>query len=202
MITIVDYGVGNLRSVANMLRKVGAACQVSSDPQDILNTDRLILPGVGHFRYGMGRLLESGLIDSLNEVALVQKKPVLGICLGAQILGSGSEEAPGVRGLGWIDMHCKRIPDSQGCRVPHMGWSDVRPVRSNDLVESSEEPERYYFVHSYYMECKNKEDCIAETDYSFPYTCAVNRENIYGTQFHPEKSHRFGMELMKRFCSI
>lgn len=202
MITIVDYGVGNLRSVVNMLRKVGVDCRVSGERQDIAEADKLILPGVGHFRHGMERLHSSGLVDCLNEFALEKRKPVLGICLGAQILGKGSDEAPNVEGLGWVDMHCHRFPKAEGFRVPHMGWSDVEPVLENSLLSLDGEKQRFYFVHSFYMLCERQGDILAETEYGFRYTCAVWNENIIGTQFHPEKSHRFGMELMRRFAAI
>ncbi|MBN8543776.1 MAG: imidazole glycerol phosphate synthase subunit HisH [Alphaproteobacteria bacterium] len=199
MIVIVNYGVGNLSSVHNMLRKAGADVMVSDKPSDILAADKLLLPGVGHFDYGMKMLNESGLRDALDHFALELKKPVLGICLGAQILGKGSEEGTAA-GLGWIDMQCKRIPAAEGLRVPHMGWNKIAVKQQAPLFTHATPDARYYFVHSYYMNCANDADIAATAQHGITFTCAVQRGNIYGTQFHPEKSLRHGLAIMKAFA--
>jgi len=198
MIVIVNYGVGNLSSVHNMLRKAGADVMVSDKPADILAADKLLLPGVGHFDYGMKMLNESGLRDALDRFALEMKKPVLGICLGAQILGKGSEEGS-TAGLGWIDMACKRMPPAEGLRVPHMGWNRIEVKKQSRLFTYAAADARYYFVHSYYMECADSADIAATAQHGMTFTCAVQRGNIYGTQFHPEKSLRHGLAVMKAF---
>lgn len=200
MIVIVDYGVGNLRSVENMGRKAGLACTISSDPAELLAADKLILPGVGNFGHGMDMLRSSGLLRPLDEFALEKKRPVLGICLGGQIIGKASEEADRP-GLGWIDMVCKRFPEQEGFAVPRMGWSEIDLVRPCPLFAAGLE-DRYYFVHSYYMECADRADVVAETEHSLRYACAVNHANIYGVQFHPEKSHRFGLALFRAFGGL
>lgn len=201
MIVIVDYGVGNLLSVSNMLRKAGADVKVSSDSAEILAADKLLLPGVGHFDHGMKMLNTSGLRDVLDRFALEAKKPVMGICLGAQILGKKSEE--GLEpGLGWLDMECQRLPVSPGLRVPHMGWNMVKQQKPSPLLDCRTKDARYYFVHSFYMCCADPEDSLATSVHGVEFTCAVQRENIIGTQFHPEKSLRHGLELMKAFVGF
>lgn len=202
MIVIVDYGVGNLRSIDNMLRKVGAPSKVSGDPGEIRSADKLILPGVGNFGYGMERLRATGLVDSLDWFALEARRPVLGICLGAQILGKGSEEAEGIPGLGWIDMYCHQFPASMNLPVPHMAWNTIELTHDTPLIPAVEDDTRYYFVHSYYMKCARSENVLARTEYGIRYTSAVCHENIFGTQFHPEKSHRFGISMMTGFAAL
>ena len=202
MIVIVDYGVGNLRSIDNMLRKVGAPCKISGDAGDIRAAKKLILPGVGNFGYGMERLRATGLVESLDWFALEAKRPVLGICLGAQILGKGSEEADDVPGLGWIDMYCHQFPASIDLPVPHMAWNTIDLTRETPLIPAVDDDTRFYFVHSYYMKCARRDDVLAETEYGIRFTSAVCRENIFGTQFHPEKSHRFGIRMMTGFAEL
>jgi len=201
MIAIVDYGVGNLRSVENMLRKVGAECAISSDPDVIKHADKLILPGVGNFGQGMKKLRSKGLLDVLNWFALDVKRPVLGICLGAQILGNGSEEAEGP-GLGWIDMQCKRFPYDLNVPVPHMSWNELKIVNESPLFPDNAVGARYYFVHSFYMECSNSKNIVANSHHGIDFTAVVQSNNIFGTQFHPEKSHRFGMDVLRAFDGL
>jgi glutamine amidotransferase len=200
-ITIVDYGVGNLSSVENMLRKIGANAIVSKSPSDILKAEKILLPGVGHFDHGMQMLEKNGLISSLNTFALDFKRPVLGICLGAQILGNKSDEGVS-RGLGWIDMESIRIPKSPSLRVPHMGWNTLHNISDNRLLRNLPIESRFYFVHSFYMKCKINSNCYAKTTHGINFASVVGRDNIYGTQFHPEKSHKHGMKLLKAFLEI
>jgi glutamine amidotransferase len=201
MIVIVDYGVGNLRSVENMGRKAGFACKISSDPIELREADKLILPGVGNFGHGMDRQRASGLVETLDRFALEAKRPVLGICLGGQIIGKASEESDRP-GLGWLDMECRRFPEKAGFAVPRMGWSEIAQVRPCPLFAEAGAGDRYYFVHSYYMVCADSADIVAETEHSLRYACVVNHGNIYGTQFHPEKSHRFGLALFRAFGAL
>ena len=200
MIVIADYGVGNLQSVERMLRKAGAEARLSSDPGAILAADRVVLPGVGNFGHCAEELRRSPFFDALQEFALGAKKPVLGICVGAQLLGHSSEEAPGIAGLVWIDMVCKRFPDQANFRVPNMGWNTVRPHRASPLFDHLAADSRFYFVHSYYMDCVDQALALASAEHGFSYTCAVNKENISGVQFHPEKSLRHGMGALKGFA--
>lgn len=201
MIVIVDYGVGNVGSVANMLRKVGARARVSSARDEIEAADKLVLPGVGHFDSGMSKLNETGLVPVLNEQVLVRGKPVLGICLGMQMMTRGSEE--GERpGLGWIDAFTHRFPDMAGLRVPHMGWNTVQPDNAASLFARGGEAERFYFVHSYFVRTADPAHVAATCGYGIDFTAALQANNIFGVQFHPEKSHLFGMELLKRFIAL
>jgi glutamine amidotransferase len=201
MIVIVDYGVGNLSSVSNMLRKAGGDVTVSRDPMEILAADKLLLPGVGHFDHGMKMLNASGLREALDRFALELRRPVLGICLGAQILGKRSEE--GVEsGLGWIDMECHRFEAMPGIRVPHMGWNQISRKKPSPLLDHMEADARFYFVHSYRMICGEPEDVLATATHGVEFVCAVQRRNIAGTQFHPEKSLRHGLALMRSFVEL
>lgn len=201
MIVVLDYGVGNLSSVGNMLRKAGGDVRISRDPGEILAADKLLLPGVGHFDHGMKMLNNSGLREAIDRYALELKRPVLGICLGAQILGKGSEEG-GTPGLGWIDMVCHRFEAMPGLRVPHMGWNQIVRRKASPLLDEMREDARFYFVHSYWMQCADPEDVLATATYGIDFTCAVRRGNIFGTQFHPEKSLRHGLALMKAFVDF
>ncbi len=201
MIVIVDYGVGNLSSVANMLRKAGGEAHVSRDSAEVLRADKLLLPGVGHFDYGMKMLNDSGLRDAVDQFALQLKRPVLGICLGAQMLGKGSEEGD-APGLGWIDMECRRLPAQPGIRVPHMGWAEITKTRPSPLLDGAAPDARFYFVHSYRMQCADVQDVIASATHGVEFTCAVQRGRIFGTQFHPEKSLRHGLALMQAFVGL
>lgn len=201
MIVLVDYGVGNLSSVCNMLRKAGANVTVSGNSAEILQADKLLLPGVGHFDYGMKMLNSSGLRDAVDEFALHLARPVLGICLGAQMLGKGSEEGD-ADGLGWIDMECVRLPTYPGIRVPHMGWSEIKRTNSSPLLDGMSEDARFYFVHSYYMRCANEHNVIAKATHGVEFSCAVQQGQIFGTQFHPEKSLRHGLALMQAFVGL
>lgn len=202
MIGIVDYGLGNLRSIQNMLRRGGVGSIISSDPAELKQADRLILPGVGHFGYGMDKLRERGLITLLEERALEAKVPVLGICLGVQLLGRGSEEA-GVAGLGWLAMDTVAFDQSRMSaseRVPHMGWADVTHS-DHPLFEGQVDP-RFYHVHSFHMRCDDHSTVIATAEYGYRFATGVAHDNVMGVQFHPEKSHTFGLRLLKAFAAM
>jgi glutamine amidotransferase len=204
MITVVDWGLGNLGSITNMLRYLGVDCRLSSDPGEISAAERLILPGVGAFDAGMQNLSARGLVDALHAVALDRRRPVLGICLGMQLLFEGSEE--GERpGLGWLKGRAVKFdlgdnPDR--LRIPHMGWSEIELVRPGRLFPASLEGERFYFVHSYHVACADPADVVGTACHGARFTAAVERGLIMGAQFHPEKSHRFGMRVLKAFAEI
>ena len=189
MVAIINYGLGNLGSIANMLKVIGEKSVITSDPEKIKNADRIILPGVGAFDAGMSKLNESGLVDLIKEEAK-NGKPILGICLGMQLLGNASEEGE-LPGLGLIDFECKKfnIPAEMNLKVPHMGWDIVEFKKDVPLLAGIEGRQRYYFVHTYHAVCKNPEDVMMTCDYGYEFACAVNAGNVYGVQFHPEKSH-------------
>jgi glutamine amidotransferase len=200
MIVIIDYGLGNPPSVRNMLRKAGHDAQVSADPAVVRAATKLILPGVGAFDHGMQNLADCGLIPVLNEAALERKVPFLGICLGMQLLSRGSEE--GVKpGLGWLDATTVRFnfPHSD-LRVPHMGWNTVARTRPSTLTATLPDESRFYFVHSFHLRVANPEDVMLTANYGGEVVAATGRGNIAGTQFHPEKSHKFGLALLRAFA--
>jgi glutamine amidotransferase len=200
MIIIVDFGMGNLGSVGNMLTKIGVESQVSSDPTTIACAEKLILPGVGAFDAGIESLERSGLRSVLDDRVLGAGVPTLGICLGMQLMTRGSQE--GMRaGLGWIEAEALRFDSHDGSlKVPHMGWNMAHPVRSAALTESLPEEARFYFVHSFYVRCKDPEDVLLTTTYGGVFHSGFHRNNVWGVQFHPEKSHRFGMQLLGSFA--
>jgi glutamine amidotransferase len=196
MITVIDYGMGNVGSIANMLRKLGIPSVVSHLEDDIARADRLILPGVGAFDHGMRNLRERGLVPVLEEQVHERGTPVLGICLGMQLFGTGSEEGC-EPGLGWIDARSVRFRADAGVKVPHMGWNTVSA--SDTAGAWLPAHARYYFVHSYHLDCRDEADVAGRTTYGYPFVSAVRRGNVTGVQFHPEKSHRFGLELLREF---
>lgn len=200
MIVIIDYKTGNVGSILNMLKKIGADAEISSDPELIRNASKLILPGVGSFDAGMKSLKEMGLIPILSEKVIKGKTPILGICLGMQLFAQKSEEGV-LPGLGWISGEVKKFDfDKRRLKIPHMGWNTI-DIKKSDLVfkDMAEEP-RFYFVHSYHFVCENKEDVLATTNYGYDFESIVKRENIIGVQFHPEKSHKFGMQMLKNYA--
>jgi glutamine amidotransferase len=203
MIVIVDYGMGNLGSIQNMIKKVGAQALISSKTEDIEKAAKLILPGVGAFDEGMRQLTERGLISALTRKALEQKTPVLGICLGMQLLTRRSEEGK-LPGLGWIDADTKRFKfeNANGLKIPHMGWNTVTAKKEEPLFAGYTEETRFYFVHSYHTVCDRAENAAATTHYGYDFACAVRKGNIAGVQFHPEKSHKFGMRLFRNFLAV
>jgi imidazole glycerol-phosphate synthase subunit HisH len=204
MIVIIDYGMGNLGSILNMLKKIGALAKVSSDAQEIDQADKLILPGVGAFDTGMHRLAELNLIDLLNDKVLSRKTPTLGVCLGMQLLTKRSEEGV-LPGLGWIDgetIHFRFDPKQANLKIPHMGWNTITIRRGGNLFEELNGESRFYFAHSYHVVCNQPEDILTTTNYGYECVSALQRENIMGAQFHPEKSHKFGMKLLKNFAEL
>jgi glutamine amidotransferase len=200
MLAIIDYGMGNLGSIQNMLKYLGYKSVISNDPGTIAAADKLILPGVGAFDNGMENLNSKGLTEILNRRVLDEKVPVLGICLGMQLLSKRSEEGR-LPGLGWIDAETIRFsfPEKSGLRIPHMGWNSVAPRKKNPLIEEMPRDAHFYFVHSYHVTCRDPSDVLLTTSYGIELTSAVARGNIYGVQFHPEKSHRYGMGVLRNF---
>ena len=198
-IVVVDYDMGNVGSIVNMMKKIGHTAEVSADPAVIGRADRLIIPGVGHFDAGMANIRARGLVEVLNQKVVTERTPVLGICLGMQLLGEASHEGTST-GLGWIPSESLKL-SSESLRVPHMGWNEVAPVDGHWLFEGEPADMRFYFVHSYHVVCKEPRDRIATTKYGIEVSAAVARDHIIGVQFHPEKSHRFGMQLLRNWAS-
>lgn len=206
MIAIIDYNMGNVGSIMNMLRKIGVQSVITSDISQISNASKLILPGVGSFDNGMTNISQMGLLDVLNDMVLNRKVPILGICLGMQLITRRSEEGKST-GLGWIEADTIRFKFDQSpdnIKIPHMGWNVVRPCHGKTLFSSLENIEEtaFYFIHSYHVVCDNETDILATTTHGYEFTCALERDNILATQFHPEKSHRYGMQLLKNFVEM
>jgi glutamine amidotransferase len=203
MITIVGYGMGNVSAIQNMLFRCGAEANISSDPAVIAASSGLVLPGVGAFDNAMYRLRELSLIEILQETATQKRVPILGICLGMQLFARRSAEGV-LPGFGWIDADCHRISQKQDARlkVPHMGWNSVSPLRKGLVLPDDAELSRFYFLHSYHVVCDHQADIVATTSYGESIVAMLERDNIIGVQFHPEKSHRFGFELMRKFTKI
>ena len=204
MITIIDYGVGNLGSIANMLRKIGVESKLGRTEQDIELAEKIILPGVGAFDAGMARLNESGLIPSLNKRVLVDKVDVLGICLGAQMMTRQSSEGHS-KGLGWFQADTV-LMDFEGISgawpLPNIGWRDVYSKHDYKLLSGYDEVPRFYFVHSYYMKPDNSDIVSINSSYGFDFACGLSKGNIHSVQFHPEKSHKFGMKFLRNFIEL
>jgi glutamine amidotransferase len=204
VIVIVDYDMGNVGSIASMLGKIGVPAVISGDSALIETASKLILPGVGAFDTGMTNLERSGLIPLLNEKVTRQKTPVLGICLGMELLTKGSDEGV-CPGLGWIEGRTVRFAFPQGSddlNIPHMGWNGVRADRRGILLQDMAPDARFYFVHSYHVACDRDDDVAGWTNYGYEFASVVERGNVMGTQFHPEKSHRFGMALLRNFAAL
>ena len=200
-IVVIDYGMGNLGSIANMLKYLGATAVISADKSVIERADKLILPGVGHFDRAMNNINQLGLLDVIRFKALEQKTPMMGICLGMQIMCNSSEEGI-VKGLSLIDASAKKFSfeKSQNLKVPHMGWNKVQLINQSSLITNGLTQEaRFYFVHSYFVECKNEADILTKSTYGHSFDSAFEKDNIVGVQFHPEKSHKYGITLFRNF---
>ncbi len=203
MIVIVDYGMGNLGSVLKSLKRLNVRAKISTCGEDILKAEKLILPGVGHFFNGMKRLRELEYINIINTKVLEEKVPILGICLGMQLFAGYSHEG-NVKGLGWLDAEVIRfdISEKTKWKVPHMGWNSIICKKDNVLLNKIPHNELFYFVHSYHITCRNTEDVLTTTEYSYQFISSIQKENIYGTQFHPEKSHDQGLQILRNFVTI
>lgn len=202
MTIIIDYGMGNLFSVANALKYLGAEIKVSNRKDDLRNADRIILPGVGAFPDGMKNLKNLGIIESLEEEVFKNKKPFLGICLGMQLLAAEGEENGLTKGLGWIAGRVKRFQvDEKQFRVPHVGWNDVFPQKPSLLFAGLEKP-IFYFVHSYHLVPEDPSVITATCDYGENFAAAIQKDNLFGVQFHPEKSQKDGLKLLKNFLVL
>lgn len=203
-VAIIDYELGNVRSVSNAFETLGAQVVLTRDTEALNRADCLVLPGVGSFGDGMRNLRRLGLVDTLNELVLNQKKPILGICLGMQLFAQTGHENGTVPGLGWIDAEVVRFPenlafDGKPLKIPHVGWNDVRSARDNPLLGPVGTVQSFYFVHSYYVKPNHPEDAIGVCDYGMDFTAAIQRDNIFAAQFHPEKSLKNGLGLLKKY---
>lgn len=204
MITIIDYGVGNINAFVNVYKRVNVPVRIAKTATDLEGAQKLILPGVGHFDHAMSELIKSGMREKLDELVMKEKIPVIGICVGMQMMGNSSDEGV-MEGLKWIDASVKKFDETkiqQITRLPHMGWNDVYPVVSNPLFEGLEKDALFYFLHSYYFECNKTVDILATSEYGGQFTCAAHHENVYGIQFHPEKSHHYGETLLHNFAKL
>ena len=202
MIIIVDYGMGNLFSVKKKLHRLNISADISSDKEQIITADKLILPGVGHFAKAMNNLQNLNLIDALNDFALIQKKPILGICLGMQIMATHSEEG-NCNGLGWFDANVIRFNHSDvKFKNPHMGWNNIHIKKESPLMQGITKHDEFYFVHSYHYIATKQEDILNETEYNYKFCSAIEKENIFGVQYHPEKSHDSGGRLLANFLKL
>ena len=201
MIVVVDYGMGNLGTVATKIKKMDPSVVISSNPEEISKADKIILPGVGSFKAGMENLRNRNLIDILDKKVVRDKTPILGICLGMQLFTKKSEEGF-VDGLGWIDAETIRFrfhTTQKGLKIPHMGWNTITIKNHHPLLGDLGDQPRFYFVHSYHAQCKNPENVVAQTEYGYSFPSVITQENIVGVQFHPERSHKFGMKILKNF---
>ena len=204
MISIVDYGLGNLKAFVNIYKQLNIDIQIASTAKQLNLSDKIILPGVGSFDHAMEKLSKSGLRDKLEELVWTNSIPVLGICVGMQILGLKSDEGE-LEGLGWIDGKVKKFDSTlikEKPKLPHMGWNNVQPIIKNNLFNNIGKDPIFYFLHSYYFSLKSQEYALATSNYGIDFTCAINDGNIFGVQFHPEKSHHYGVQLLKNFALI
>lgn len=202
-IIIVDYGMGNLNSVKRKFNRLNVNAIISSDPNEIMSADKIILPGVGHFKKAMESLKALNLIEVLNKEILINKKPILGICLGMQLMANKSEEGY-TEGLGWLDADVVRfkVKDTLKYKIPHTGWNKIMIAKESKLMKNIPDLSEFYFVHSYHFSTKNKSDVLNETEFEYSFVSAVEKDNIFGVQYHPEKSHDMGEVLLGNFINI
>lgn len=203
MIAIINYGLGNLVSIKNMFSRLGVDAIITDDKQKIRDASRLLLPGVGHFKKGMTNLHETGLINVLHQEVKEKGKPILGICLGAQLMTKHSEEGD-VDGLAWVDAVTVRFDKDKlsNLPVPHMGWSDIYLENDCELWKELPPDPRFYFVHAYHFLFEKMDEVTATSKYGYEFACAFQKDNVFGTQFHPEKSHKFGMKVLENFSKL
>jgi glutamine amidotransferase len=203
MIGIIDYGVGNIKAFANIYKNFDMQYKIVKSKDDFVDVTKLILPGVGSFDHAMRSLQNSGMKEKLDELVLEKKFPVIGVCVGMQMLAKSSDEGE-LKGLGWIEAEVKKFDKSKIINVPlpHMGWNSLNIKKNKQIVSALDTDPRFYFLHSYYFECNNKDDVIATATYGEEFECIVNHNNIYGIQCHPEKSHHSGMQLLKNFGEL
>lgn len=204
MIALINYGVGNIRAFVNIYNKLDIPIKIAENENDLDNVDKIILPGVGAFDHAMEKLNASGMRERIDELVLIKKLPVVGICVGMQMLANRSDEGISP-GLGWIDADVKKFDVNKiqyETHLPHMGWNDIYGISDNPLLKGLQENAKFYFLHSYYFHCNNESDIIATADYGIKFTCAANHQNIFGVQFHPEKSHQFGIQLLNNFAKL
>lgn len=202
MIVVIDYGMGNLQSVQKALNRIGAISKISTSENDILTAEKLILPGVGHFKNGMKNLRQSGLDKVLNKKALQDKTPILGICLGMQLFTKSSEEGE-IDGFGWIEAHTIKFKfpeNTKNLKIPHMGWNNLIRMKNNPIYNGISDEDSFYFVHSYHVNCNNPSDILSTTKYGMEFVSSFQKDNIIGMQFHPEKSHAAGLKILSNFC--
>ena len=201
MITIIDYGMGNLGSIKNMFRRIKVESEITGDKNQIATSEKILLPGVGAFDAAMEKINAAGLSDILNKKTLEDKIPTLGICLGMQLLTKSSEEGK-LPGLGWIDATTVKFNPDNSLKIPHMGWNTVNIKKQSPLLIDLPDEPRFYFVHSYYVSCRDAADVLTTTPYGIDFHSIIQHDNIYGAQFHPEKSHKFGMKILENFSKI
>jgi len=204
MIAIVDYGLGNVRAFANVYHKLNIPVIIAKRNDELEEATKIILPGVGAFDHAMQQLNDSGMREGLDRKVLIDRVPVIGICVGMQMLACSSEEGL-LPGLGWIEGIVKKFILPSGLsimRIPHMGWNTINPINTNSLLMGMDQESRFYFLHSYYFKCSNPSDVIAVTDYGGEFDSAVNFNNVFGVQFHPEKSHGWGVRLLENFAKL
>ncbi|WP_222535562.1 imidazole glycerol phosphate synthase subunit HisH [Pedobacter polysacchareus] len=204
MIALIDYGVGNIRAFTNIYKQLNLPIKIAKSEDDLIDVTKIILPGVGAFDHAMDQLNHSGMRQRLDDLVLKQAVPVVGICVGMQMLANSSDEGKSA-GLGWINASVKKFDESKisySTHLPHMGWNDIKSVKRSPILEGLEKDAKFYFLHSYYFHCNDLENTIATTDYGIEFCCAVNKDNIYGVQFHPEKSHQFGIQLLNNFAKL
>lgn len=201
MIHIIDYGAGNLSSILNMMKRIGSEAKLVSDVKELKNATKIVLPGVGHFDHGMKQLQNSGMIELLNEKVMMDEVPILGICLGAQMMCKGSEEV-NFEGLSWFDAEVIKFEVIENRRIPHMGWNYVRQHKDSILANNLPEDPRFYFVHSYHMVSNQQQDVLFNTNYGYDFVSGLHYNNRFACQFHPEKSHKFGIQMFKNFAEL